>query len=221
MKDKKFQMLNNFCNIMNARIPEARIIEDYYDTISRYSDEAVDETLRAWRRENSTRFPSPNELLEKLIEKANYLERRGGPRTVRDLFGNKVRVDTPLSRRFQQIFKELCIGEITGLEALRQADEAEELYGPAQEVPAPPQKTIDECIEDAHIDKSMAIRAARKPVDRRNEHEHDTLRDLVRELIQNGYFIIGATDKDLLIGPLDDDAWEGDAGVLREYAGRL
>lgn len=221
MDDRKFKMLDGFCNIMNAKIPEARIIEDYYDTISRYSDEAVDETLRSWRRENSTRFPSPNELLEKLIEVSAYLERRGGPRTVRDLFGNKVRVDTPLSRRFQQIFKELMTGKITGPEALKQVDEAEGIYGPAQEAPVPPRKTIDECIEDARIDKSMAIRAAKKPMNKRNEHECDTLRDLYRELAPNGYFVTGATDKELLIGPMDEEAWAGNATILREYASRI
>ena len=124
-------------------------------------------------------------------------------------------------RRFQQIFKELCTGKITGDEALRQVDEAEGVYGPAREEVAGERKSADECIEAARIDISMAIRAAKKPLDKRNEHEHDTLRELSKELLPNGYFIVGATDRELLIGPMDADAWEGDVGVLREYSARL
>lgn len=220
-EQRKFDLLTDFCNKMKADMPAARMLEDYFEAIKRYSIEAIDQTLHEWRRANAFRFPSSNELVEKLIETASYLERRGGPRTVRDLFGNKVKVDTPLSRRFQQIFKDLCTGVITGPQALEEVDKAEEIYGPAQEAPVPPKKTIDECIEDARIDKSLAIRAARKIFEKRNEHEHDTLRELSKELIANGYFLVGATERQLLVEPLDADAWEGSASVLGEYAGRL
>lgn len=226
-------ILSEFCNVMKAQLPEQRIIEDYFSISKGFNIEIIKAACNQWRYQNAFRFPSPKEFQEILIETAQAEEFKGGPRTITDLFGNRTRVETPLAREFCRIMRALIgtpifragkmifSGCIRGKEAIEMVEEAEILYGPAHEPFTPRRKSPDECLKDAGADEALAIRAIRKHEHKRNDHEKDELRKIARALLPYGYAMVTATEDELKIGKIDDDAWHDSFGLLNDYAERI
>ena len=224
-------MFGKFCNSMQSELPTARI-DHYAEVLKGFSTDTLNQALHEWAMNHPPRFmPAPNDLNTSCIELSSRAERKGGPKTVRDLFGNLVRVETPLARELRRIFKALMghpvyrkgevyrMGVITHQEAMEMVDEAEARYGPCHGEEIPRRKTPDECLEDAYADISMAIRGQQKH-DSHNDHkineqERDTLKDITRQLLPNGHFIVGAKEKKLIIESFPDDVWRDSYDTLQ------
>lgn len=225
MKPEEFiNLFGQFCEAMQVELPTSRL-DQYAEVLKGFSVETLDQALHEWALNHPPRFmPAPNDLHLACIEISSRADRKGGPKTIQDLFGNKVRVETPLARELRRIFKAFMghpvyrkgevyrSGVITHKEAMEMVAEAEAKYGPCHGEEYPKRKSIQECLEDAFADMSMAIRAQQKR-DTHHEHklgqeERQTLRDITRQLLPNGYFITRAKEKSLVIEPLDDDVWQ-------------
>ena len=88
--NKKFELLKNFCESMGARMPETRIIDDYYKIIQGFEDSVIELAFKDWRYKNTYKVPSPQELQEYLIQVNTEIDFKSpGPKTIDDLFGNK------------------------------------------------------------------------------------------------------------------------------------
>ena len=51
--NKKFELLKNFCESMGSRIPETRIIDDYYKIIQGFEDSVIELAFKDWRYKNT------------------------------------------------------------------------------------------------------------------------------------------------------------------------
>lgn len=224
-------MFGKFCKAMQSELPTSRI-DQYAEVLKGFSVETLSQALHEWALSHPPRFmPAPNDLNTSCIEISSRAERKGGPKTVRDLFGNLVRVETPLARELRRIFKAymgypvykkgeiLRTGVITHQEAMEMVEEAEAEYGPAHGEEIPKRKTVDECLEDAYADISMAIRGQQKhdahQDHKLSEQERDTLRDIARQLLPNGHFIVRAKEKNLVIESFADDVWQDSYDTLQ------
>ena len=232
MKETTFlNLFGKFCITMQVELPVSRV-DQYNEMLSGFSEETLSEAFREWAMNHPPRFmPAPNDLHISCIEISSRAERKGGPKTVQDLFGNKVRVETPLARELRRIFKAymgypvykkgeiLRTGVITHKEAMEMVAEAEAKYGLAHGEEIPKRKTVDECLEDAYADISMAIRGQQKhdahQDHKLSEQERDTLRDIARQLLPNGHFIVRAKEKNLVIESFADDVWQDSYDTLQ------
>jgi len=137
-------MFGKFCNSMQSELPTARI-DHYAEVLRPFNEKILSQALHEWALNHPPKFmPSPNDIHISCIEITHRENRKGGPQTVQDLFGNKVRVETPLAREFRRILKAflghpvyrgqemLYTGVITHREAMEMVDEAEAKYGPAR-----------------------------------------------------------------------------------------
>lgn len=196
-------LFGEFCKKMKVEIPEARIFDDYFSAVRGFDIDLVEQALKEWSMSNVFRFPAPNELNELLVRLAIKKEKKGYPKTIRDLFGNRVRTETPLARELRNIFMSFCRGEIDRQEADRLVGKAERSHGFANEPFAIRRKTPNECM--AHLEK---------------KERHD-LRSLSRCLLPYGHFVVNMDERGLDIASMDEDSWVGSFDLLADYAERL
>lgn len=196
-------------NLNNPRI------EQYLFNLSGFDYQCIKEVLDLWSKEHVHRFiPSPNELLELLIKQNKQIDTRSGPRTVKDLFGNKVRIQTPLSRELRKIMLQLVNEEITREQADELVLEAEKKYGFIDEPIVPFRKTPEQCIYDSGVNESEVKRAFNKQ--HKDGEDRRVLNDLARALIPWGHTLFRAHEK-LEFLSMDDDAWREEFDVLVGY----
>lgn len=137
-------LFGNFCKAMQSELPTARI-DHYAEILKSFGEKVLNQALHEWALNHPPRFmPSPNDLHVSCVEITHRENRKGGPQTVQDLFGNKVRVETPLAREFRRILKAFLgypvyqgghvfrTGVITRQEMMEMAEEAEAKYGIAR-----------------------------------------------------------------------------------------
>lgn len=230
-------LFGQFCEIMQVELPTARI-DQYAGTLFGFSKDILESAFKQWALNHPPRFmPSPNDLISLAIEINEREEIKSGPRTVKDLFGDRTRTETPLARELRNILKQLIgtptfkggkvemCGTIDGKLAMELIEEAEKKHGPASGESVPKRSTVDECLSNAGVDMTLAVRARRKRdcrMDHKmNEFENAELHKLARFLLSYGHFIVRAKEEKLEIESMDDDAWRESFGILHDYAERI
>lgn len=213
-------LFNEFCDALGRKLPTQRL-DDYVKAAYGYKPQIIKNALTSLRNASGGRFPSPDELAQKLREEQQYQENLGRPKTITDLFGNKVRTETPLAKELRYILG-LLIGHpvhkggeirftgcITGQEAIEMMEEIEYKYWIARGSDQRYQRlSIQECINRAEVDINIIKRAKKKKEPARSEIERLELKKLSNQLIPNGYWLsyISKEDK-LIIADIADDIW--------------
>lgn len=190
-------------------------IQQYLFNLEGFDCQCIKEVLNLWMKEHTLRqIPSPNQLLELLIKQNKQIDIRSGPRTVKDLFGNKVRIETPLSRELRKILLQIVNEEITREQADELVLEAEKKYGFVDEPIVPFRKTPEQCIYDSGVNEHEVKRAFNKK--HKNEEDRMILNDLARVLIPWGHTLYRAGEKIEYLS-LDDEVWREEFDILVEY----
>lgn len=203
-------LLKMNCNLANERIKR------YLYVLEGFDYQCIEQTLDQWLRNNTFKFPSENELLEKLVEQNKRIDIKTGPQTIRDMFGNKVRTCTPLANELRKILKFIFTGAITKNQVDDMIKQAEEKYGFAEEPNIPIRKTPQQCIYDAGINEYIVKRALGKI--RRGSDESEEINRLAKCLLPWGHFILRVNGKnELVFVSLSNEDWKEDFQILVDY----
>jgi hypothetical protein len=219
MTEDQQQIEKIFCDFllrMSINMANDRI-KQYLFMISDFPVETIKEVLRLYSRNNKDRqFVSPNDLLQLIIEYEKRIDGKSAPKTFKDIFGNKVRCETPLARELRNILKKLIYKEIDKNEAEKLVTEAEKKYEFVEDFVIPLRKTPQQTMHDYGIDENMIKRAFGKA--HKGEDEKQELNELAKCLLPWGHYLLRATRDKLIFISLSDDDWRQDFQVLTDYA---
>ena len=204
-------LLRMSINMANDRI------QQYLFMISGFPIETIKEVLRLYSRNNKDRqFVSPNELLQLIIDHEKRIDDRSAPKTFKDIFGNKVRCETPRARKLRSILKKIFYYEIDKNEADKLVMDVEKKYGFVEEPSIPLRKTPQQAMHDYGIDENMIKRAFGKI--HKGEYERQEFNNLAKCLLPWGHFLLRASQDELEFISIPYEDWKQDFQVLMDYA---
>lgn len=206
-----------FCDFlakMQVELNNERI-KQYLFMIEGFEYNCIQSVLDIWSRKNVHRYiPSPDTLLELLIAENKKIDNRTSPQTRQDLFGNRVRCETSLSRELRKLLKQVINGELKSDNIDDKILEVEKKHGFVPMPIVPIRKTPEQCVYDSGVNEYEVKRAFNKQ--HKGEEDLKVLNDLAKALIPWGHTLFRAHEK-LEYLSIDDDVWRETFDVLVEY----